>query len=165
MLTGDMINSVLTQASYLGNHQQISQSTSGLNAGLCWSVSHLLGSLLNFIRQDLNTDEAATHPHNIVTTGILSSTIHNGSHNNRDLEQNTACLRQRGQIWCADKWLDRSPVWDRVSHALSGVQCHPDHWHWPPDQRQIRRPGHCTMGTIIFSHQSPTKKSLQPLST
>ena len=60
MLTGDMINSVLTQASYLGNHQQISQSTSGLNAGLCWSVSHLLGSLLNFIRQDLNTDEAAT---------------------------------------------------------------------------------------------------------
>ena len=60
LLTRDMINSV--QASYLSNHQQISQSTSGLNAAsrAVLDGSHLLGSLLNFIRQDLNTDEAAT---------------------------------------------------------------------------------------------------------
>ena len=51
----------LSCASYLCNHQQISQSTSGLNtARAVLDGSHLLGALLNFIRQDLNTDEVAT---------------------------------------------------------------------------------------------------------
>ena len=134
------------KASYLRNHQQISQSSSALNAGLCWSVSHLLGSLLNFIRQDLNTDEAGGHTARLSNHLIINNSqrVTQQSRFGAKYPVSRSETESLNMVSGQMAGQSQSGIVCRMHCLVS--KCHSDHRHWAPDQRQIRRPGHCTMG-------------------